>query len=87
MKTCGLRTHTGASGLEAVGHSWIAAQNSYKGAERIVLRRLAKVLHRNQQSLDELSAEYYDSMADKLVDAAMDGDLRAIQKITEVIDE
>ena len=63
------------------------AQNSYKGAERIVLRRLAKVLHRNQQALDELSTEDYDAMADRLVDAALDGDFRAIQEIAEVIDE
>ncbi len=37
--------------------------------------------------LDELSTEDYDSMADRLVDAALDGDFRAIQKIAEAIDE
>ena len=87
MKTCGLRTHTGASGLEAVGHSWIAAQNSYKGAERIVLRRLAKALKRNQEVLDELSTEDLDAMAEIVVAAALDGEPWAIQEIAGAIDE
>ena len=46
-----------------------------------------KTLRKQQQSLDELLTGDYDSMADRLVDAALDGDLRAIQEIAEVIDE
>ena len=46
-----------------------------------------RTLRKQQQSLDELSAEYYDSMAERLVDAALDGDFRAIQKIVDAIDE
>ena len=46
-----------------------------------------RLLRKQQQSLDELSAEFYDSLADRLVDAALDGDFRAIQKIAEAIDE
>jgi len=45
------------------------------------------LLYKQQQSLDELSTEYYDTMADRLVDAAMDGDFRAIKEIAEEIDE
>ena len=45
------------------------------------------LLYKQKQSLDELSAEYYDSMADRLVDAAMDGDFRAIQEIARALDE
>ena len=52
-----------------------------------MLRRLARALNRNQQVLDELSTEDYDSMADKVVAAAMDGDFRAIQVIARAIDE
>ncbi len=46
-----------------------------------------RVLRKQQQSLDELSAEFYDSVAERLVDAALDGDLRAIQEIGSVFDE
>ena len=46
-----------------------------------------RVLRKQQQSLDELSAEFYDSVADRLVDAALDGDFRAIAIIAEAIDE
>ncbi len=46
-----------------------------------------KVLRKQQQSLDELSAGIYDELADRLVDAAMDGDFQAIQKLAEAIDE
>ena len=45
-----------------------------------------RTLRKQQQSLDELSAEFHDSMADRLVDAALDGDFRAIQEIVEAID-
>jgi hypothetical protein len=46
-----------------------------------------RTLRKQQQALDELSIEDYGSMADRLVDAALDGDFRAIQKIAEAIDE
>ena len=46
-----------------------------------------RFLRKQQQSLDELSTEDYDSMADRLVDAALDGDFRAIQEIARAIDE
>jgi len=45
------------------------------------------LLRKQQQSLDELSAEYYGSIADRLVDAALDGDFQAIQEIAEEVDE
>ncbi len=48
---------------------------------------IEKALRKQQQSLDELSSEFYDSMAERLVDAALDGDFRAIQKIAEANDE
>ena len=47
---------------------------------------MARVL-RIQQSLDELSAEFYYSLADSLVDAALHGDFRAIQEIGRAFDE
>ena len=40
-----------------------------------------------RHSLDELSTEDYDAMAESLVDAALDGDFRAIQEIARVFDE
>ena len=46
-----------------------------------------KALHKQQQSLDELSAEFHESMAERLIDAALDGDFRAIRKIAQTIDE
>ena len=46
-----------------------------------------RLLRKQQQSLDELSADFYGSVADSLVDAALDGDFRAIQEIAEAIDE
>lgn len=46
-----------------------------------------RLLRKQQQSLDELSAEFYGSAADRLVDAALDGDFRAIREITEAIHE
>jgi len=46
-----------------------------------------RLLRKQQQSLDELSANYYGSAAERLVDAALDGDLRAIQEISDTIDE
>ena len=62
-------------------------QSSYKGAERIVLRRLAKALNRNQEVLDELSAEDLDSMAETVVAAALNGNIWAVQVIARAIDE
>ena len=64
-----------------------AAQNANKGYDWFGIRRVAKALHGNQKSLNELSAEIYDSMADSLIDAALDGDFRAIQEIARAFDE
>lgn len=46
-----------------------------------------RLLRKQQQSLDDVLADFYGSIADSLVDAALDGDLRAIQEIAEAIDE
>jgi len=46
-----------------------------------------RVLRKQQQSLHELSAEFYDSMAESLINAALDGDFRAIQEIAKAIDD
>jgi hypothetical protein len=45
-----------------------------------------RTLRKQQQSLDEISAEFHDSMAERLVDTAMDGDFRANQEIVRAID-
>ena len=55
-------------------------------SERQVLMRLAKLLG-IRHSLDELSIEDYDVMADALVTAALDGEPWAIQEIARVFDE
>ena len=62
-----------------------AAQNAFRGGIRPQLRMIAKALRDQNQLLDELSAEFYDSMAETVVVAALDGDLRAIQEIARVI--
>ena len=64
-----------------------SSQNAFKGGIRPLLRLLARLLRSQRQSLDELSTEDYDSMADSLVDAALDGDFPAIQEIARVFDE
>ena len=64
-----------------------ASQNAFKGGIRPQLRALAQVLRKQRQSVDELSAEFYDSVSDRLVDAALDGDFRAVQEIARAIDE
>ena len=64
-----------------------AAQNANKGYGWPGIKRIASALHKNKKSQDEFSADDYDSMAERLVDAALDGDFRAIQKIAEAIDE
>ena len=46
-----------------------------------------RLLYKQKQSVDELLTEDYDSTADRLVDAALDGDIRAIQEIARAIDE
>jgi len=51
------------------------------------LRKLAKVLDSNQQALDELSTEDYDSMAKTVVAAALNGNIWAVQVIARAIDE
>jgi hypothetical protein len=45
------------------------------------------VMRRNQQALDELSTEDYDSMAETVVVAAISGNIWAVQEIAKVIDE
>ena len=42
---------------------------------------------RIRHSLDALSTEDYDAMAESLVDAALDGDFRAIQEIGRAMGE
>jgi hypothetical protein len=64
-----------------------SSQNAFKSGSRPLFRKIDRLLRKQQQSLDELSAEYYDALADRLVNAAMDGDFRAIQIIAETIDE
>ena len=63
------------------------AQNYYKGGHRPLQRRIAKALHRNEQTPNELSAEELDSMAETVVAAAISGNIWAIQEIAEAIDE
>ena len=64
-----------------------SSQNAFKSGSRPLFRMIDKVLRKQQQSLDELSAEYYDAMADKAVAAALEGDFRAIEKIADAIDD
>ena len=64
-----------------------SSQNAFKGGTRPLFRMIDRLLRKQQQSLDELSADIYDSMADRLVDAALDGDFRAIQKLADAMDE
>ena len=64
-----------------------SSQNAFKGGLRPLFRMIDRLLDKQKQSLDEISAEFYDSPADRLVDAALDGDFRAIQKIAKAIDE
>ncbi len=64
-----------------------ASQNAYKGGIRPLLRKIAKVLRKQQQSLDELLTEDFDSMAETVVAAALDGNSWAIQEIGRMIDE
>ena len=64
-----------------------SSQNAFKAGTRPLFRMIEKALRKQQQSLVELSSEFYDSMAERLVDAALDGNLRAIQEIAEAIDE
>ncbi len=64
-----------------------SSQNAFKGGIRPLLRMIDRTLRKQQQSLDELSAEFHNSVADRLVDAALDGDFRAIQEIARAVDE
>jgi len=64
-----------------------SSRNAFKGGTRPLFRMIDRVLRKQQQSLDELSAEVYDSMAERLVDAALDGEFWAIQEIARAIDE
>ena len=74
----GPRTHEGKAR---------SSQNAFKGGTRPLFRMIDRVLRKQQQSLDELSADFYNSVADRLVDAALDGDFRAIREIARAIDE
>ena len=65
----------------------IVAQNAFKGGLRPQLRELAKILRKQRHSLDELSTEEYDSMAETVVAAALDGHLWAFREIARVLDE
>ena len=78
MNSTGPRTSTGKAK---------SSRNAFKGGTRPLLRRIDRVLRKQQQSLDELSAEFYNAMADSLVDAALDGDFRAIPEIARAFDE
>ena len=62
------------------------AQNSFRGGVRPLIRQLGRLLREQQRSLDELSTEDYDSMAETVVAAALDGHHLAIQEIARVID-
>ena len=59
----------------------------FKGGLRPLFRMIDRLLRKQQQSLHELFADYYGSIADGLVDAALEGDFRAIEEISEGIDE
>ena len=63
------------------------AQNAFKGGIRPQLRMIAKVLRNQRYSLDELLTEDFDSMAETVVAAALDGNSWAIQEIAWAIDE
>ena len=64
-----------------------SSQNAFKGGIRPLFRLLDGLLRKQQQSLDDVLADFYGSAADSLVDAALDGDLQAIQEIAQAIDE
>ena len=64
-----------------------ASQNAYKGGVRPLIRQLGRLLHEHEDALEELSTKNYDSMADRLIDAALNGDFRAVQEIARAIDE
>ena len=63
-----------------------SSKNAFKGGLRPLFRMIDRTLRKQQQSLDEISAEFHDSMAERLVDTAMDGDFRANQEIVRAID-
>ena len=63
-----------------------ASQNAFKGGIRPQLRRLARVLRNQQQSLDDLSMEDYDVMADTVVAAALEGHGWAITEMGNGLD-
>jgi len=46
-----------------------------------------RVLRKQQQAVDEISAELYDSMAENVVAAALNGNPWAIQEIARALDE
>jgi hypothetical protein len=52
-----------------------------------LIRQLGRLLREQEDALDELSTEDYDSMADRLVYAALDGNPWAIQEIGRALDE
>ncbi len=64
-----------------------ASQNANKGLDWRGIRKTAAALRKNRQALDDLSAEDYDSMAETVVTAALNGNLWAIQEIARAIDD
>ena len=64
-----------------------SSQNAFKGGLRPLFRMIDRLLYKQKQSVDEFLTDDCDSMADRLVDAALDGDFRAIQEIARAIDE
>ena len=64
-----------------------SSQNAFKAGTRPLFRMIEKALRKQQQSLVELSSEFYDSMAETVVAAALDGHYWAVQEIAEAIDQ
>ncbi len=71
----------------AWARDFVAQRNWREAGHRPLQRRIAKALHGSQQALDELSTEDWESMAETVVAAALDGEPWAIQEIARVFDE
>lgn len=52
-----------------------------------MIRQLGRLLREQEKSLHEVSTEDYDSIAETLVAAALDGNPEALQVIARVLDE
>jgi hypothetical protein len=64
-----------------------ASQNAFKGGVRPLIRQLGRLLREQEDALDGLSTEDYDSMAETVVGAALQGNPWAIQEIGKALDE